>query len=97
MILQHFRNVAQVVERSLWEREVREFEPRHSDWVNWKKLVRGMGFLLHRSYCQHLWTHRVAGDRMSMVSGCGLMAECLEKRTRFDSLKSQPIFLGSVC
>ena len=30
---------------------------------------------------------------MSMVSGCGLMAERLEKRTRFDSLKSQPIFL----
>lgn len=53
-----FRNVAQVVERSLWEREVREFEPRHSDWVNRKKLVRGMGFLLHRSCCQHLWTHR---------------------------------------
>lgn len=59
MILQHFRNVAQVVERSLWEREVREFEPRHSDWVNWKKLVRGMGFLSHRSCCQHLWTHSV--------------------------------------
>lgn len=34
-----------------------------------------------------------AGDRMSMVSGCGLMAERLEKRTRFDSLKSQPNFL----
>lgn len=30
---------------------------------------------------------------MSMVSGCGLMAERLEKRTRFDSLKSQPNFL----
>lgn len=38
-----------------------------------------------------------AGDRMNMVSGCSLMAECLEKRTRFDSLKSQPNFLGSVC
>ena len=30
---------------------------------------------------------------MSMVSGCGLMAERLGKRTRFDSLKSQPNFL----
>lgn len=40
-----FRNVAQVVERSLWEREVREFEPRHSDWVNRRKPVRGLGFL----------------------------------------------------
>ena len=38
-----------------------------------------------------------AGDRMNMVSGCSLMAEHLEKRTRFDSLKSQPNFLGSVC
>ena len=37
-----------------------------------------------------------AGGRMSMVSGCSLMAERLEKRTRFDSLKSQPN-LGSVC
>ena len=53
-----------------------------------------MGFLSHRSCCQHLWTHRVAGDRMNMVSGCGLMVEHLEiKRTRFDSLKASPIFL----
>lgn len=35
-----------------------------------------------------------AGDRMSMVSGCGLMVEHLEiKRTRFDSFEGQPNFL----
>lgn len=38
------RNVAQVVERSLWEREVREFEPRHSDWVNRRKARPRHGF-----------------------------------------------------
>ena len=35
-----------------------------------------------------------AGDRMNMVSGCGLMVEHLEiKRTRFDSFEGQPNFL----
>ena len=39
-----------------------------------------------------------AGDRMSMVSGCGLMVERLKiKRTRFDSFEGQPNFFGSVC
>ena len=41
----NLRNVAQVVERSLWEREVRGFEPRHSDWVSRREPVRGLGSL----------------------------------------------------
>ena len=92
------RNVAQFGSAPALGAGCRGFKSRHSDWVNRKKLVRGMGFLPHRSYCQYLWTHRVAGDRMSMVSGCGLMAEHLEKqedKVRF--LEGQPNFLGSVC
>lgn len=91
-----FRNVAQVVERSLWEREVsrvrvppfRLGEPEESLSAAWVFFHIGVAV----STCGRTG----AGGRMSMVSGCSLMAERLEKRTRFDSLKSQPN-LGSVC
>lgn len=87
-----FRNVAQVVERSLWEREVsrvrappfRLGEPEEGLSAAWAFFHIGVAV----STCGRTG----AGDRMSMVSGCGLMAERLGKRTRFDSLKSQPNF-----
>ena len=83
-----------LVARLLWEQDVAGSNPAIPTGLTGGEPVRGMGFLSHRSCCQHLWTHRVVGDRMSMVSGCGLMVEHLEiKRTRFDSLKASPNFL----
>lgn len=93
----NLRNVAQVVERSLWEREVsrvrappfRLGEPEESLSAAWAFFHIGVAV----STCGRTG----AGDRMSMVSGCGLMAERLEKEDKVRFLEKPAQFLGSVC